>query len=97
MRGKHAAAAGAAGIEFGDLWLDRWNAGLELAAGRRWAAARRHLRAARAGRDLASLAQAIGVSLGPSAYAWMRALSNRRAKAPAWLSGHAIGDTVPAP
>ena len=94
MREKHAPAAHAAGIEFGNLWLDRWNAGLELAAGRRWAAAGGYLRAAWADRDLGSLAHAIGVSLGPSAHARLRALRSRRTQAPTWLSSHTSGEAA---
>ncbi len=97
MRDKHAAAARAAGVEFGNLWLDRWNAGLDLAAGHRWAAAGGYLRAAWADRDLGSLAHAIGVSLGPSAHARMRALKSRRTEAPAWLSSYTNEGAVPAP
>jgi glycosyltransferase involved in cell wall biosynthesis len=96
MREKHEPAARAAGVEFGHLWLDRWNAGLDLAAGRRWAAARGYLRAARVDRDLGSLAHAVGVSLGPSAHARMRALKSRRTDTPAWLSSHRDLDAVQA-
>jgi len=97
MRDKHAPAARAAGVEFGNLWLDRWNATLDLTAGRRWAAARGYLRAAWTNRDLGSLAHAIGVSLGPRAHARMRALGSRRTEVPVWLTSYAEGNTVPAP
>lgn len=97
IRDKHAPAARAAGVEFGNLWLDRWNATLDLTAGRRWAAARGYLRAAWTNRDLGSLAHAIGVSLGPRAHARMRALKSRRTEVPVWLTSYAEGNTVPAP
>ncbi|MDQ3647594.1 MAG: glycosyltransferase [Actinomycetota bacterium] len=97
MSEKHTPAARAAGIEFGNLWLDRWNAGLDLAAGHRWAAARGYLRAARTNRDLGSLSHAIGVLLGPKVHARMRALKSRRTEVPVWLSSYANENAVPAP
>lgn len=97
MREKHADAARAAGIEFGERWLDRWDAGLHLTSGRRRAAAAAYLRAALKDRDLGSLAHAVGVALGPDAHARMRSLRSRRTKAPAWLAAYRQREPARAP
>jgi glycosyltransferase involved in cell wall biosynthesis len=63
LREKHAAAARAAGMQFGAAWLGRWTAARNLAAGRRLKASAGFLRSAlreRSGRDLARAAGALG-------------------------------------
>jgi glycosyltransferase involved in cell wall biosynthesis len=63
LREKHADAARAAGMQFGAVWLRRWRAARNLAAGRRLKAGAGFLGSAlrqRSGRDLARAAGALG-------------------------------------
>jgi glycosyltransferase involved in cell wall biosynthesis len=89
LREKHAAAAKAAGVEFGADWLARWNASRALAEGRRAAAARGYARQAlihRNPRDLVRAAAALG---GEPLERLGRAVERRATDRPAWLERYA--------
>jgi glycosyltransferase involved in cell wall biosynthesis len=82
---KHGAAAKAAGIEFGSVWVARWTAAQDMASGRRLRATRRLLRLAarhRNGREAARALLALG---GARAQKLGMSLVARSTAPPDWL------------
>lgn len=86
---KHASAARAAGVRFGDEWLADWRAMGLRKSGRRLPSALAYARRAAATRSAADLAKAAAVLVGDAAFQRGRRALGRLDAAPAWLDDYA--------
>jgi glycosyltransferase involved in cell wall biosynthesis len=89
LSAKHRGAAADAGFEFGAVWLARWIAARDLAAGRRLPAARAYLRCASLERSPRDIVRAVGALAGGRLEALGRSMEARMNSRPDWLERYA--------
>lgn len=88
LAAKHANAAAAAGVPFGDVWWSRWVASHHRFAGRRGEASRAYLRGAVERRSPGDAVRAAGALVGGPAWSRLRSAVVREPEPPAWLERH---------
>jgi glycosyltransferase involved in cell wall biosynthesis len=85
LAAKHRAAALAEGVEFGEIWFNRWAAHRHRKAGRRLRAARGYFHGAVANRSAEDVLRGVGVLFGERVMQIGQRIVDRGAPAPAWL------------